>query len=202
MKRFMLAGLVLLLWIGAYRFSRGEPLTTDEKAYLRSLHIGGDVDRVRVHRNTWLADHISPGIRWGTVLQAIPYHIFTISADQYGSNYLPDLAHEYTHIVTVEKGFPVATGKYAYGGPEALRAKHFWEFNSEQQATIVEDYARLKDSGLNTSAYRPRLDELAGVPDGRVATLSGTETLVLMAARMYLVSHDAENGSIVALAGR
>jgi hypothetical protein len=202
MKRLILPVLILVFLMAAYRFSRGEPLTTDEKAYVRGLGIGGDIDGVRVHRNTWLAQHISPGIRWGTVIPGIPYHIFTISSEEYGSDYLPSLAHEYTHVVTVEKGLPVMVGKYDYGGPQALLTKHFWEFNSEQQATIVEDYARLRDSGANTSAYRPRLDELAGIPDRPSKTLSSTEALTLMAARMYVVSHDNRNDSMVALAGR
>lgn len=202
MKRLVLPSIFLLLAIGAYQLSRGAPLTSDEKAYLRSLCIGGDVDSVRVHRNTWLAEHISPGIRFGTVLPGLPYHIFTISADEYASDYLPSLAHEYTHVVTVEKGLPVAPGKYAYGGPEGLRTRHFWEFNSEQQASIVEDYARLRDGGANTSAYRPRLDELAAIPDGSPKALSTTETLVFMAARLYLSSRQQESDSGVALAGR
>jgi hypothetical protein len=54
---------------------------------------------------------------------------------------------------------------YDYGGRNGLvlacsAGVHYWDYNREQQAMIVQDYCTLQQIGADVSAYQPFIDEL------------------------------------------
>jgi hypothetical protein len=90
------------------------------------------------------------------------------------SETMPILIHELTHVWQYQHGISVTEkvwwalhgrSAYDYGDEAGLRAasaanKRFLDFNTEQQASIAEDFYRSQRAGLDTSAYQPFIAQL------------------------------------------
>lgn len=88
--------------------------------------------------------------------------------------YYPFLIHEMTHtwqtqhgVSTVKKILTALRGKpaYNYNGPDGLRkaaaeGAHFVDFNTEQQASICGDYAKILINGGDAAPYEPFIAEV------------------------------------------
>jgi Domain of unknown function (DUF4157) len=90
------------------------------------------------------------------------------------SDFMPWLIHELTHVWQYQHGISVAEklwwalhgrSAYDYGGEAGLRTaalanKRFLDFNTEQQASIAEDFYKAQRDGRDTSAYQPYIAQL------------------------------------------
>ena len=90
------------------------------------------------------------------------------------SDLMPWLIHELTHVWQYQHGISVSEKlwwalhgqkAYNYGGEAGLRSatlanKRFLDFNTEQQASIAEDFYRAQRDGRDTSAYQPFIAQL------------------------------------------
>jgi hypothetical protein len=94
--------------------------------------------------------------------------------------YYPYLIHEMTHtwqtqhgVSTMRKTLTALRGHkaYVYNGPEGLKKAaqdggHFLDFNTEQQASICGDYAKILINGGDATPYEPFIAEVkrGGMP--------------------------------------
>ena len=165
-----------LVWGLAFRM---RPLTKAERDASEEVHAKGQIPywKVRVDENSWLIK-IGQGFAKLFGTKTSPAAITTmhiVHAPKLLS--LPIAVHELTHVAQYEKigamympqalhGQGSSMG-YSYGNLTAARAagKKYRNFNREQQASIAEDYYRVKhgmtpEYGATQAELQPFIDDM------------------------------------------
>jgi hypothetical protein len=185
----VLGGALAIVGLGLLaEFAKARGLTDVEKNEARKVFGGSlNYDQVRVGAGPlWTVG--SGGRTPGNTIYLPSDKFKTLNEQQVApppggfADIMSLLIHEMTHAWQTQHGVSLGTklgtalkgaSAYDYGGEAGLRTdraagKHFVDYNTEQQASICEDYYLALEGGGDKSAYEPFIAEVknGGAPTG------------------------------------